>query len=101
MRTHNNTLADAAGRMLAESWKSELSAAAPYRAAMAAVRLPGGRGADRAAARRLATRLTNEHGVTLGVMVMDGGLWIRVSAQIYNEMSDYAKIARIGRTLIP
>ena len=101
MRAHNNTLADAAGRMLAESWKSELSAAAPYRAAMAAVRLPGGRGADRAAGRRLATRLTNEHGVTLGVMVMDGGLWIRVSAQIYNEMSDYAKIARIGKTLIP
>ena len=101
MRAHNNTLADAAGRMLAESWKSELSAAAPYRAAMAAVRLPGGRGADRAAGRRLATRLTNEHGVTLGVMVMDGGLWIRISAQIYNEMSDYAKIARIGKTLIP
>ncbi len=101
MRAHNNTLADAAGRMLAESWKSELSAAAPYRAAMAAVRLPGGRGADRAAGRRLATRLTNEHGVTLGVMVMDGGLWIRVSAQIYNEISDYAKIARIGKTLIP
>jgi isopenicillin-N epimerase len=101
MRAHNNALADAAGRMLAEAWGSDLSAAAPFRAAMAAVRLPKGRGADRLAGRRLAARLTSEHGITLGVLVMEGGLWIRVSAQIYNELSDYEGIAKMGATLTP
>ena len=99
MRAHNNALADAAGRMLAEAWGSDISAAAPFRASMAAVRLPNGKGGDRAAARRLAARLTEEHGITLGVMVMEGGLWIRVSAQVYNELSDYRRIAEIGAGL--
>jgi len=32
--------------------------------------------------------------------VLDGGLWIRVSAQIYNEIGDYQRLAAIGRTLV-
>jgi isopenicillin-N epimerase len=101
VRSHNNALADQAGRMLAEAWGSELSAAAEFRASMASVRLPNGRGGDRQAGRRLATRLTNEHGITLGVLTMEDGLWIRVSAQVYNELSDYEGIARLGRNLQP
>ncbi|HSH91867.1 MAG TPA: aminotransferase class V-fold PLP-dependent enzyme [Ramlibacter sp.] len=100
MRAHNNALADAAGRMLSEAWGSEISAAAPYRASMAAVRLPGSEGGDRTAARALATRLTNEHGITLGVLVMEGKLWIRVSAQVYNDLADYERIAGLGAKLL-
>ena len=33
-------------------------------------------------------------------MVIDGGVWLRVSAQIYNEIGDYEPLAEIGRTLI-
>jgi isopenicillin-N epimerase len=101
IQAHNNALADSAGQMLVEAWGTELSATAPFRAAMAAVRLPLGRGADRLAGRRLATLLTEKFGVTLGVLVMEGGLWIRVSAQVYNELSDYERIAEIGKTLAP
>jgi len=65
------------------------------------VRLPGGAnratGGDRDAARRLAARLSDKHGITAGVMVLDGGLWIRVSAQIYNEIGDYARLAELGK----
>ncbi len=68
---------------------------------MVSVRLPGGvnraTGGDREAARRLATRLSEQHGITAGVMVLDGGLWIRVSAQIYNEIGDYARLAELGK----
>jgi hypothetical protein len=32
-------------------------------------------------------------------MVLDGGLWVRVSAQIYNEIGDYQRLAAIGKTL--
>jgi isopenicillin-N epimerase len=101
VRSHNDLLADVAGRMLAEAWNSELSAAAPFRASMAAVRLPNGHGRDRTAGRQLATRLTNEHGIALGVLVLEGGLWIRVSAQIYNELAEYEEIARLGASLVP
>ncbi|MGC2412070.1 MAG: hypothetical protein WA459_05155, partial [Stellaceae bacterium] len=88
-----------AGAMLAEAWGSEAAAAPEFGAAMVSLRLPGGTENDRDAARRLAARLTETHGITAGIMVLDGGLWIRVSAQIYNEIGDYARLAAIGKTL--
>ncbi len=99
MRAHNAALAHDAGAMLSEAWDSEAAAAAEFCASMVSVRLPGGSGGDRDAARRLAARLTERHGITGGVMVLDGGLWVRVSAQIYNEIGDYARLAAIGKSL--
>ncbi len=66
---------------------------------MAAVRLAGGTGRDRTAARVLAQRLRDEYGITVAVTVLDGGVWVRVSAQIYNEIGDYQRLAAIGRGL--
>jgi isopenicillin-N epimerase len=63
------------------------------------VRLPGATAGDREAARRLAARLRDDHNITAGVMVLDGGIWLRVSAQIYNQIEDYRRLAAIGRTL--
>jgi isopenicillin-N epimerase len=109
MRAHNAALARDAGAMLIEAWHSEAAAAPQFCASMVSVRLPGAptgqaRGlkahaGDRDAAWRLAARLNQEHGITAGVMVLDGGLWIRVSAQIYNEIGDYERLATIGKTL--
>jgi hypothetical protein len=65
---------------------------------MASVRLPGVKG-DRIAAHRLALRLREEHGITVGVMVIDSGLWVRVSAQIYNELGDYQRLAALGKAI--
>ena len=113
LRTHNAALARDAGAMLIEAWGSEAAAAPEFRASMVSVRLPGGptgqarglkaHGADRHAAHRLAAELAAEligrHGITAGIMVLDGGLWVRVSAQIYNEIGDYQRLAAIGKTL--
>ncbi len=66
---------------------------------MVSVRLPGDASGDRDAARRLTARLAERHGITAPVMVLDGGLWVRVSAQIYNEIGDYQRLAAIGKTL--
>jgi isopenicillin-N epimerase len=97
MRAHNAALARGAGAMLAEAWESEAAAAAEFCAAMVSVRLPGG--GDRDTARRLAAQLSERHGITAAIMVLDGGLWVRVSAQIYNEIGDYARLAAIGKGL--
>jgi len=100
VRAHNDALAREAGEMLRDAWDSEITAAPEFSAAMAAVRLPGAEAADRGAARRLARRLIEEHGITAGVMVLDDRLWIRVSAQIYNELDDYRRLAAIGPSLL-
>jgi isopenicillin-N epimerase len=101
MRAHNGALAREAGAMLNEAWNSELAATTEFRASMVSVRLPGAGGAesDRDAARRLAGRLAERHGITAAIMLLDGGLWVRVSAQIYNEIGDYERLATIGKTL--
>jgi len=98
IRAHNAALADDAGAMLAEAWEGEAAAAPEFCASMVSVRLPGA-GGDRDAARALAARLAGRHGITAAVMALDGALWVRVSAQIYNEIGDYARLAAIGKTL--
>jgi isopenicillin-N epimerase len=100
VRAHNDALAREAGEMLREAWDSEIAAARQYGAAMASVRLPGSAGRDRDVGRRLARRLTEDHGLTTAVMALDGALWVRVSAQIYNEIDDYAALAEIAPRLL-
>ena len=85
--------------MLAEAWRSDIAAAETWRGSIASVRLPGGQGGDRTAARRIAKRLIEEHHVSACVMVTEGCLWLRVSAQVYNELSDYERIAAVGREI--
>jgi isopenicillin-N epimerase len=100
VQAHNNALAREAGEMLADAWDSEIAAAPASSAAMASVRLPGVTAADRTAARRIARHLREAHNISAGVMVIDGGVWLRVSAQIYNEIADYEPLASIGHSLI-
>jgi isopenicillin-N epimerase len=46
---------------------------------------------------RWRSRLLSEHHVEVPVMAIDGKLWVRISAQVYNERSDYEALARIDR----
>ena len=96
---HNKTLSEAACDLLAARWGTEAAASPRFRAAMTSVRLPGGRRGDHQAAQRVAERLRRE-GITVAVMLLDGGLWICVSAQIYNEIGDYQRLAEIGARLL-
>lgn len=95
LRERNRALATSAGRMLAEAWHSEMAAAPEFCAAMASLRLPGA-WPQTAAARQAAYRILDEHHIRAGVMLLDRGLWIRVSAQIYNEIEDYHRLAELG-----
>ncbi len=100
VRAHNDALAREAAQMWRDAWHSEIAAGPEFLAAMASVRLPGGEGADRAASRRLAGHLRETCGITAGVMVLNGDLWLRVSAQIYNELDDYRSLAEIAPRLV-
>ncbi|MGA8399904.1 MAG: aminotransferase class V-fold PLP-dependent enzyme [Stellaceae bacterium] len=100
VHAHNNALAREAGEMLADAWGSEIAAAPEFSAAMASVRLPGVMAASRAAGRGIARQLREAHNISAGVMAIDGNVWLRVSAQVYNAIDDYQPLAEIGRTLM-
>ena len=44
-------------------------------------------------AARLHDRLIDEHAIEVPVFALDGSLWVRVSAQVYNQIGDYARLA--------
>jgi isopenicillin-N epimerase len=99
VRAYNAALAGAAAELLCGAWHSEAAAAPAFRAAMVSVRLPGSAGSDPEAARRLARCLSEQHGITAATMALAGALWVRVSAQVYNEIGDYERLAAIGKGL--
>jgi isopenicillin-N epimerase len=99
VRARNDALARAAGEMLAAAWGTEAAASPAYSAAMVSVRLPQALAADGEGAARLALQLTEDHRISVGVTVLAGALWLRLSAQIYNELEDYVPLAAIGPKL--
>lgn len=92
IRDHNRALANRAAALLAAALGSEQGQSPDCRGALATVRLPGTEGQDRAAGLALNDRLWREHGIEVPIIPFAGSLWVRVSAQIYNEFSDYEKL---------
>jgi isopenicillin-N epimerase len=93
VRAHNNDLAAEAATLLTAAWDSDAGAPAARRGAMATVRLPLS-GSTPEAAARLHDCLIDEHAIEVPVLALGGSLWVRVSAQVYNEMEDYARLAQ-------
>lgn len=92
LRARNHALAATAGALLAERWSTELGAPAAMTGAMVAVRLPGGPAAP-AAAQAIHDELWQKYHIEVPVMSIGPNLWVRISAQIYNDLDDYEKLA--------
>ena len=93
LRARNHALAVAAGEMLAKRWGTMTGAPAAMAGAMAVVRLPGRSPATLAAAQAVHDRLWQKYHIEVPVMSIGQALWVRVSAQIYNDLEDYEKLA--------
>jgi isopenicillin-N epimerase len=87
----NKNLADAAVQLIA---KRRPGRAAPQslRAAMAAISL-GPLATSGDAVNTLRASLMRKFGLVVPVFGFAGDLWLRISAQIYNEMNDYVLLA--------
>jgi len=96
LRRHNHGLAVESASMLAELWRTEAGAPPDMLGSMAAVRLPGGLRATAAAAADLHDRLWRDHRIEVPVIPLADALWVRISAQIYNDATDYARLAAAG-----
>ena len=86
LMARNVALAAAAGAGLAARWGTETGAGNRAAAAMAMVRLPGGDDAAGLRARLLAA------GTDVPIMAHGGRLWLRLSAQAYNEGADFERM---------
>lgn len=94
LQARNAALALEAGWLVAQRLNTDVGAAPEMAGSMAIVRLPEigpptleGAGAFR---QRLLGRQTD-----LPVFAQAGGLWVRLSAQAYNEIGDYERVATI------
>jgi isopenicillin-N epimerase len=85
--------AGAAAQLLCERWHVRLPAPADAFAAMVTIPWPGSEAATPENAKRLHDALWSAHRIEVPVIVANGRLWVRISAQIYNEMSDYEALA--------
>jgi isopenicillin-N epimerase len=93
LMARNRRLADAAARLLAEAWGTEIGSPATMRGAMATVALPQEGPADLAAAKAVHDRLWAGHGIEVPVNAFGGKrLWVRISAQAYNDIEDYRRL---------
>lgn len=88
IRAHNHALALTAGERLAARWGSETGANEGVVGSMVMVRLPDGFGASAEDAHVLRERLMDDDGVQVPINALAGGLWARVSAQIYNTVDE-------------
>jgi isopenicillin-N epimerase len=93
-RRANHDLAWSAATMLAERWKTTIPAQESEVGSMVTLPLPKSAGAaDAAAAARLRDRLLFEHNIEVQLHAGHGQLWTRVSAQVYNTMEDFVRLA--------
>ncbi len=98
LMARNRALAKEAGDILSGRLHATPAANPAMQCAMTALLLaPHGTPEEALMLRR---RLAREHGIEVPVFVFDGALWLRISAQIYNEKGDYERLAQsLGQLL--
>jgi isopenicillin-N epimerase len=89
----NHDLAWQAAQLLGRAWGTEPGIDERCTGTMATVPLPPDLGSSPADATRLRDALLDEEAIEVQLHAWGGRLWTRVSAQIYNEISDFEQLA--------
>jgi len=93
LRTYNHDLAWYAARLLAARWGTRLGVSESHVGFMVSVPLPLTLGNTADDAARLRDALLFEDRIEVQVHASHGSLWVRVSAQVYNDGSDIDRLA--------
>jgi isopenicillin-N epimerase len=97
VRAHNHTLVREGMTLLAEAWKVRIDTPNCMISSMALIPLPHDMpcAPDEESRLRLQKRLWDGFGVEANPsFAANGTIWLRFSAQIYNSVADYEKLAR-------
>ena len=93
VRQHNNALAASGARVIAAALGTAVPVADQLSGSMRIVDL--GRELKPDAARSLEGRLFDKHRIEVPITGIDGHRWVRVSAQLYNRLTDYELLAEV------
>jgi isopenicillin-N epimerase len=93
LMARNRTLVMQAADFVARGLSTEVGAGPDMTGSMASVRLPLPLPSNRSASLKVRQALQSA-GVDSPVHPLAGGLWLRLSAYAYNEMSDYERLAQ-------
>ncbi|MGE5176177.1 MAG: aminotransferase class V-fold PLP-dependent enzyme [Hyphomicrobiales bacterium] len=93
VRRHNHDLAWSAAKLLAERWETRFTTPEPAIGCMATLALPERAGHTAEDAARLRDRLLERDRIEVQLHAWGGRLWVRISAQVYNETADYERLA--------
>jgi isopenicillin-N epimerase len=93
VRAYNHALAWEAAQMLCDRWGTKLETGEAMIGAMATISLPAALGSSKEDATWLKDALLFEDRIEVGVHAWRGRLMMRVSAQIYNDLSDIERLA--------
>jgi isopenicillin-N epimerase len=93
LREYNHTLVWRAATMLCERWGGRPVAPEAMTPFMSAVPLPDAFEVSEEAATRLRDALLFQHSIEVPVHARHGRLWLRLSAQVYNEMDEFERLA--------
>jgi isopenicillin-N epimerase len=99
LRARNAALAADATRLLADRLGTEIGTTGPLAGAMGVVRLPLAAAPTADWAQRLRRKLL-EARTDVPLHALDGAIWLRISAQAYNELADYESLATIITDLV-
>ena len=96
---HN--LASTAGELLADIWATEFTTPPQMIGAMVTVPLPLSAGTTDEEAARLRLALLVEDRIEVQLHAWRGRLWVRVSAQVYNDLSDIQRLGQAVSDRVP
>lgn len=92
MQAHNHALAWEAARLLSERWGTELGMPEEMVGSMATIQLPERLGSSSEDADRLRDALLFEDRIEIQLHAWRGRLWVRLSAQVYNDLADIERL---------
>jgi isopenicillin-N epimerase len=98
MRAHNHGLAWEAARFLTSRWKTRLDLEEDMVGTMVTVPLPDRLGSSKEDAVRLRDALLDQDRIEVQLHSWRDSLWVRISTQVYNDLSDIEKLARAVET---
>jgi isopenicillin-N epimerase len=93
-RAHLRTQAAEAATLIADAWHVQPRAPLAWCPSMVTLPLPVDEPASAEGVARWRARLMAEHRIEVPIHPLAGRLWVRISAQVYNELSDYEALAK-------
>jgi isopenicillin-N epimerase len=96
VRRHNHELVLAGGALLCDAWQVEPPAPPSMTGSILTLPYPGPAVPTREGCEALRQRWWREHRVEVMPIPFGGRVWVRVSAQIYNELDDFRRFAEIS-----